>query len=88
MSKMQEVLNEVPETDRPLVGLHAMLLWNTMGGRPSDAAHAAVALYNRVGIDRLRHIHHKSHTDALAACGCSACARSLAERHGLVDFEG
>lgn len=72
-SKMTEVLEAVPAEHRDEVGLHANLLMNTGGGRPSDAARQAVREYQRLGIDAFRHMHAGDHRAALRACGCAAC---------------
>jgi hypothetical protein len=79
-SQMTIVLEAVPEEHRDEVGLHANLLWNMGGGRPSDAARQAVREYERLGIDAMRKQHDRDHTAALASCPCSACAADLAKR--------
>ena len=75
-----EVLSQVPEEHRTEVGLHANLLLNTGGGRPSDAARQAVREYQRLGIEGLRAQHQSDHRSALEACarrGCAACQADL-----------
>ena len=46
-SPFEQVLSEVPESDRSWVSLEAMRMWNCTGGRPSDAARSTVAAYRR-----------------------------------------
>lgn len=79
MTKMQEVLSEVPDADRTIVALHANLLLNTGGGRPSGAARRAVAEYRHLGPHEFRQMHSRDKLAALKACSCAACQRD-AER--------
>jgi hypothetical protein len=84
MSKMQEVIDAgVPEADHSIVRLHASLILNTRGGRPSDAARDAVTRYQRLGRHAFIAAHYADHTAALRACGCAACLRDLEDRRAL-----
>ena len=79
MTKMQEVLTEANlGDDETIVALHAMLLTNTVGGRPSDSARTAVRQYRQLGRHAFIAAHYADNERALRACGCEACARSLA----------
>ena len=75
-TKMQEVLNEaqIPANDETLVWLHANLLINTVGYRPSEAAQHAVREYRALGTHDFRARHYADNRAALQACGCPACS--------------
>jgi hypothetical protein len=76
---MEEVINAVvPEDDRIIVRLHAGLLMNTIGGRPSDCARQAVRDYQRLGRHGFIRMHGASHDNALRTCGCETCLSDLA----------
>ena len=78
---MQEVINAgVPENDRIIVSLHAGLLMNTGGGRPSDCARRAVADYQRLGAHDFLRMHNTDHDTALRTCGCETCMTDLNAR--------
>jgi hypothetical protein len=72
-SNFAVVLDAVPEPDRSIVSLDAMLRMNTGGGRPSDAARAAVASYEALGVEEFTHRHYRAKRTALESCPCSAC---------------
>lgn len=80
-SRFEQVLLEVPEEHRAVVGLHANLILNTTGGmRPSDAARQAVSAYARMGFEAFEEAHRAQSHSATAACarsGCSGCQSSL-----------
>jgi hypothetical protein len=86
-SRSAMVLSAVPERDRALVGLHANLLGNTGGGRPSGNAREAVRLYYQLGADAFHARHMAENLSALRACansGCAACAASVAKREAAL----